>query len=149
MKIILLNDIENLGKKWEVKRVKRGYAVNHLIPRGLVKIVTPHAMKELEKQKEFETKRAEEELKATQEQASLIDGLEVVIPLKVGEEGEIYGSVTNQIIIDKLHELGFKNLKKTQVVLSTPIRELGEFPIIIRFEHNLEAEIKLIVVEEK
>lgn len=148
MKVILLRDIENFGKKWEVKRVKRGYALNYLIPRGLVKIATPHAMKNIEQQKELEAKKAEGELKTTQGQASLIDGLEIVIPLKVGEEGEVYGSVTNQIITDKLHELGFKNIKKTQVRLDTPIRELGEFPIVIRFEHNLETEIKVIVSKE-
>lgn len=149
MKAILLQDIENLGKKWDVKKVASGYARNYLIPRGLIRIATPKAMKDLEKQKEFEAKKAEEELKIVQGQASMVDGMEVTIPIKTGEEGKIFGSVTSQIIAEKLQELGFKDVKKSQIVLKKPIKELGEFPVVVKFEHNLEVEINVIVAEEK
>jgi len=148
MRVVLLEDIENLGKKYEIKEVADGYARNFLIPKGLAKPATEEAIKWAEIQKEIEEKKAEEELKKVQEFASSIEGLEVVIPVKMGEEGQLYESVNAQKISEKLKEMGFE-IKKSQILLEEPIRELGEFPIKIHFEHNLEAEIRVIIVEEK
>ena len=148
MRIILLQDIENLGKKYEIKEVKDGYARNFLIPKGLAKPATEEALKWLETQKEAEAKKAEEELKMVQERATAIDGLEVIIPVKIGEDGQLFESITSQKISEKLKELGFE-IRKTQIDLLEPIKELGEFPVKIKFEHNLEAEIRVIVMEEK
>jgi len=148
MRIILLQDVENLGKKYEVKEVADGYARNFLIPKGLAKIATKENLKWLENQKEIEVKKAEEELKKVQEIATNIDGQEIIISVKVGEEGQLFESITSQKIYEKLKELGFE-IKKSQIDLPEPIKELGEYPVKIKFEHNLEAEIKIIVVEEK
>ena len=148
MRVILLQDVENLGKKYDIKEVKDGYARNFLIPQGLAKPATEEAIIWLETQKEIEAKKAEEDLKKVQEIASAIDDQEVIIPVKVGEDSQLFESITVQKIFEKLKELGFE-IKKTQIDLKEPIKELGEFPIKIRFEHNLEAEIKVIVVEEK
>jgi large subunit ribosomal protein L9 len=148
MKVILLKDIENLGKKYEIKEVSDGYARNYLIPKKLVKVANEKNLEWLEKQKEKEEKKAEEELKKVQEAASAVDGQEVVIPVKVGEDGQLFESITIQKIYEKLKELGFE-IKKKQILLESPIKELGEFPVKIKFPHNLEAEIKVIVVEEK
>jgi large subunit ribosomal protein L9 len=148
MKVILLKDIENLGKKYEIKEVSDGYARNYLIPKKLAKVANEKNLKWLEKQKEKEEKKAEEELKKIQEAASAIDGQEIIIQVKVGEDGQLYESITAQKIYEKLKELGFE-IKRKQILLEEPIKELGEFPVTIKFPHNLEAEIKLIVVEEK
>ena len=148
MRVILLQDIENLGKEYDVKEVADGYARNFLIPKGLVKIAAKENLKWLEKQREIGTKKAEEDLKKVQEIASAVDDQEIIIPVKVGEQDELFESITAQGIAEKLKELGF-DIKKTQIALSEPIKELGEFPVKIKFEHNLEAEIKVIVVEEK
>ena len=148
MRIILLQDVENLGKKYDVKEVASGYARNFLIPKGLAKIATKENLKWLENQKEIEVKKAEEELKKVQEIATNIDGQEIIISVKVGEEGQLFESITSQKIYEKLKELGFE-IKKSQIDLPEPIKELGEYPVKIKFEHNLEAEIKIIVVEEK
>jgi len=148
MKVILLKDIENFGKKYEVKEVKAGYARNFLIPKNLAKPATKEALKWLEIQKETEVKKSEEELKKVEDFASQIDGLELSFPVKIGEKGELFESINSQKIFEKLKELGF-GIKKTQIELKEPIKELGEFPVKIHFEHNLEAEIKVIVVEEK
>jgi len=148
MRVILLKDIENLGKKYEIKEVANGYARNFLIPRGLAKKATKEALKWLKIQKEIEIKKAEEELKKFQALASAIDGQEIIIPVKIGEEGQLFESIASQKIFEKLKELGFE-VKKSQIDLLEPIKELGEFPVKIHFEHNLEAEIKVIVVEEK
>lgn len=148
MKVILLKDIKNLGKKFEIKEVADGYAKNYLIPKGLVKPATKEALEWLKVQKEILEKKAEEDLKKVQELASSIDGLEVMIPVKVNEKGQPFESITTAKISEKLQEMGFK-IKRQQINLPKPIKELGEFPIKITFEHNLEAEIKLVVVEEK
>ena len=148
MRVILLQDIEKIGKKHEVKEVKNGYARNFLIAKGLAKPATKEALKWLGLQKEIETKKAEEELKKAQQIASAIDGQEIIMPVKTGEEDQLFESITAQKISEKLKELGF-DVKKGQISLTEPIKELGEFPIKIKFEHNLEAEIKIIVTEEK
>lgn len=148
MKVILLQDIDKVGKKYEVKNVAAGYARNFLFPRDLAKSATDEALQWLEVQKELLQKKAEEELKKVQTSASDIDGLEVVIPVKIGEENQLFESITSQKISDKLKEMGHE-VKKNQILLEEPVKELGEFPVKIRFEHNLEGEIKVIVVEEK
>ncbi len=144
MRVILLQDIDKLGKKYEVKNVSDGHARNFLIPKGLAKPATEESLKWLETQKEILAKKAEEDLKTVQERASNIDGLEVVIPVKIGDEGQLYESVTCQKISEKLKELGFE-IKKSQIILEDPLKETGEFPVKVRFEHNLESEIKVIV----
>ena len=148
MKVILLQDVESLGKKYEVKEVKPGYARNFLLPEKLARPATKEALKWLGDQKEFIEKEAEEDLKKAQALASNLDGLELTIAVKVGEEGQLFESINSQKIVEKMKELGFE-VKKSQVVLENPIKELGEFSVNISLDHNLEVEIKVIVVEEK
>jgi len=148
MKVILLKDVKDLGKKFEIKEVAAGYARNFLIPQGLAKIATKDALKWLQVQKEIEEKRAEEELKKFQKKASDVDGQEIIIQVKVGEGGQLFESINVQKIAERMKEIGF-NIKKNQILLAEPIKELGEFPVKIKFEHNLEAEIKIIIIEEK
>jgi len=148
MKVLLLKDLENLGKKFEIKEVKSGYARNFLIPKGLAKPATRKTMEWVESQKEKIAQQAEEELKRIQQLASSIDGLEVIIAVKVGEDGQLFESVTLQKVYERVKELGF-DLKKNQIELQDSIKELGEFPIKIKFGHNLESEIRLIITEEQ
>jgi len=102
----------------------------------------------LEMQKEIESKKAEEALKNFQDIASAIDGREIIIPVKVGDQGQLFESISPQLISEKLKEAGF-DVKKSQIVLEETIKELGEFPVKIKFEHNLEAEIKAIITAEE
>ncbi|KPJ56712.1 hypothetical protein AMJ49_04105 [Parcubacteria bacterium DG_74_2] len=148
MKVILLQDIENLGKKYDVKEVKAGYARNFLIPKGLVKSADQASLKWLKAQKKIKLEKTEEELKQIQELASKLDGLEINIPVKIGEEKQLFESINQQKISEKLKELGF-NIKKSQIDLKEPIKEIGEFPIKLKLEHNLETEIRVIITEEK
>jgi len=148
MKVILLEDIEKIGKKHEVKEVKDGYARNFLIPKGLVKQATEEALERLEVQKEIQEKQAEEDLKTVEETVSKIDGLEVIIPVKVGDKGQLFEKIDPKDISEKIKEAGF-DIKKDQIDLEKPLEELGEFPVKLKFEHNLEADIKIIITEEK
>lgn len=148
MKVILLKDVENLGKKHDIKEVADGYARNFLLAKNLVKQATQKAIEEIKAQKELVAQKAKEELKLVQEQVSQIDGQEVEIAMKLKETGEIYGSITPFKISQALKKKGF-NIKKSQVNLKENVKKLGEYPVIITFDHNLEAEIKIRIVEEK
>lgn len=148
MKVILLQDIDKLGKKYEIKHVTDGHARNFLLPKNLIKPATEENIKWLEAQKEQIRKESEEELQGVQAVASSLDGLELMLAVKIGEKEQLFEAVNIQKIVEKLKEQGF-DIKKTQIVLKEPIKEIGEFPIKIQLGHNLEVEIKLIIVEEK
>ena len=70
------------------------------------------------------------------------------VAVKIGDEGQLFESINSQKIVDKLKEMGFV-VKKSQVKLESPIKEVGEFPISVSLNHNLEAEIKVIITAEK
>ncbi|HEX9721983.1 MAG TPA: 50S ribosomal protein L9 [Candidatus Paceibacterota bacterium] len=147
MKVILLKDVPKIGKRFDVKEVAEGHARNFLLARNLAKVATPEALEWLHMQKELLEKKAEEDLKGMQELASSLDDLEVPLPVKVGEEGQLFESINAQKVADRLKELGY-NVKKSQLKLEEPIKEVGEFPVKIELDHNLEAEIRLIITEE-
>ena len=148
MRVILLKDVDKIGKKYEVKEVKAGFARNFLIPKGLAKKADKQVLRWVEIQREIVAKKSEEDLKKVQELASNIDGQELVFQVRVGEKKQLFETITSQRISDKLKEMGFK-VKKSQIDLLAPIRQTGEFPVKVHFEHGLEAEIKVIVTEGK
>lgn len=148
MKIILLEDVEKLGKKDEVKEVANGYARNFLIPKNLAVAATKTELKKLEQRKELAAKQAEEELKTIQETATQLDGLDLEIPVRVDENKKLFGTITAAKIAEELKKKGFE-LKKNQIKLEKPIKELGDYETAIELPHNLEVKIKVIVVEEK
>jgi len=148
MKVILLKDVEKLGKRLEVKNVEKGYARNYLIPNDLARSATREALKWLDIQKEIAQNQQEGELKKIQALVAKIDGRELNFSMKVGDKGQLFESLTTQKIKDALKEKGF-DVSKEQIQLKQPIRELGEFSIKINFDHNLESIIKVIITEEK
>jgi|SRR6185436_9718943 len=148
MKVILLRDVENVGKKYEVKDVKPGHARNLLLPQNLVKPATKQNLEWLEAQKKVMEEAVTEELKQVQELASKIDGIEVAIGVKVGDDGQLFESINAAKVSEKLKEMGFE-VKKGQINLEKPIKEVGEFPVKISLDHNLEAEINIIITGEK
>jgi len=148
MKIILLKDVEKLGKRLEVKDVKRGYARNHLISNDLARPATKETLKWLDIQKEIAQNQQEGELKKIQALIAKMDGRELNFSMKVGDKGQLFESLTAQKIKDALKEKGF-DVSKEQIQLKQPIKALGEFSIKINFDHNLESIIKVIITEEK
>lgn len=148
MKVIMLQDVEGLGKKYDIKEVKPGYARNFLLPDKKARAATKEALKWLAGQKEVIEKEATEDLKKAQSLASGLDGLELSIPVKVGNEGQLFESINAQKILEKLKEMGFE-VKKSQIELESSIKDLGEFPVNIKLDHNLESEIKVIITAEK
>lgn len=147
MKVILLCDVEKLGKKNEIKDVADGYARNFLFPQKLAEPATESAVKKLEAELAAAEALAEEDLEKTEETVAILDGQEIEISVKIGEDGKLYGAITPQKIANVLEEKGFL-VKKKQVRLEGPIKETGEYDIVIEFPHGLEAKIKVIVTEE-
>ncbi|MFH1671756.1 MAG: 50S ribosomal protein L9 [Candidatus Portnoybacteria bacterium] len=148
MKVILLQNIERVGKKGDIKDIPKGYARNFLIPRNLATLATEPELEKLEEQKELEAQQAEEELILYQELAEQMEGLELEISVKASEDDKLFGAVTSATISEKLKEKGF-NVDKSQIKLENPIKEIGERDILIEFPHNLEVGIKIIISEKE
>jgi large subunit ribosomal protein L9 len=148
MKVILLEDVEKLGKRLDVKNVKNGYARNFLLPKNLVRVATKEALKWRDIQIEIKKSVDDTKLKEVQSVVSKMDGLELFFKVKIGEKGQLFESLSAQKIKDKLEEAGF-NVSKNQIDLAEPIKELGEFPVKVKFDHNLESIVKIIIMEEK
>ena len=144
MKVILLRDVENLGRKNDVKDVPSGFVRNFLIPKDLAVLATEESLTKLEKQKQLEEEKDENELKETEKLAAKLDGEEIEIITNVGDKGQLFESKNKPRLAEKLKEMGY-NIGKDQIELSSPIKETGEFPVRLKFDHNLEAEIKIII----
>lgn len=147
MKVILQQDVEDLGKKGEIKEVSDGFARNYLIPEGLAEKATEGKVEQVKKQRKKEERKKQEELEELQEKVTELDGQEVEVEVKVGEEEQLYESISAGKIQNALKEEGFE-IKRKQIDLEEPIEELGEFTVTLSFKHNLEAQIRVIVTEE-
>jgi len=142
-----LQDIEKLGKKFEVKEVADGFAKNHLLPKKMVQPATKNALIWAQTQREIAAKNEEKELIEIQKKVSALDGREFVMEVKTGEKDQLFESVNSSKIAELLKENGIDADKK-QIDLKEPIKELGDWRVKINFPHNLEAEIKITVAAE-
>jgi len=148
MKVLLIKDVYNLGRAGEVKKVADGYARNFLIPQKMAVISTAGALKQIEKIEAAAAKKREllnEEMSGIAEK---IAGLQLEFKAKIGETGKLYGSVTQQMIIDAVNDQIHANLDRHQVE-SQPLRQEGEHDVRIRLTYDLVPEIKVIVVSEE
>ena len=148
MKVIILKETEGLGKIGDVKEVAGGYARNFLIPKGIVKPMTEGAQKEAEAVKEAQAKKSEEELKSTEGIAESMEGLSLEIFAKADESGKLFGAVGQDDIAKALGEKELK-VEKNKINISEPIKEVGEYEVMISLEHGLEARVEVIVVREE
>jgi len=149
MKVILLEDVAKVGRRYEVVTVSTGFARNYLLPRGLAQSATPAALKELEKNHQEEVKKAEEELAKFQDLASRLDGLEIEVSVKVSPAGETYSAVGPQKIAQVLNSLGYEVSRQQINLLDGPIKQIGDYSVLINLRHGLEAKIRIAVVQEK
>ncbi|SRR3989339_282453 len=148
MKVILTKDIPNIGKKYDVKNVSDGYARNFLFPKKLAIVATEKEIKNLEAKKEKAKAEAEKDLTKNQEIARKLESMEIEVPAKIGKEGNLYASISSAQIAKALKEKDFE-IKKDQIKISEPIKELGEKEIVVEFPHGLEAKVKIIIAAEK
>jgi large subunit ribosomal protein L9 len=147
MKVILLKDIEKLGKTYDVVEVKDGFARNYLIPQKKAIPLTDKNLKYIEEQKKKILREKETEKKKAYELAKKLEGKSINVLMKVHDNDQLYGSVTAQKISEALEQEGFKIDKKC-IILDEPIKSLGVFDCLIRLHPEVETKIKVWVVKE-
>ncbi len=148
MEVILKEDIPNLGTMGEVVRVRDGYARNYLLPRGLVLISNKKNLKVFEHQMRVIAGQRERVMKQAQTLSEKLAALSLAIPVKIGEGGKLFGSVTNIDIEKVLRARGF-DVERRKIHLAEPIKSLGDFEVPIRLAADLTATIKVSVVSEE
>ena len=150
MQIILLQDIKGIGKKFEIKEIKDGYARNFLIPRGLAKIATNATIKELETKKSVSEKQ-EKKLKAELESlAKNLSHRNFVFSLNIGKKGEVFGSITKDDIEERINANINANLRdyiknNMEIKLEKPIKTTDEHQIEINLGKGVKTTVKVII----
>ncbi len=147
MKVILRQNFESLGQIGNVVDVKDGYARNFLIPRGVAYAALKGNMNALEEEKKIARKKIEQELASAEALAAELEKVSVTIPVQVGEEDKIFGSVTNQMIADALKEKNYE-IDRRKIEIEEPIKALGIYGIKVKLHPNVDAKIKVWVVRE-
>ena len=147
MKVILRKDFESLGHIGDLIEVKEGYARNFLIPRKIVYTALAGNLKALKEEKQNLARKSEHELKAAEILAAELEKVSVTIPVQVGEEDKIFGSVTNQMISDALSEKDYK-IDKRKIEIEESIKTLGIYSVNIKLHTNISSKIKVWVVRE-
>jgi len=148
MKIILREDVENLGKAGEVVKVADGYGRNYLIPRQLALPADVRNMKALEHDRMVIETRAKKARKTAEGIAASISGMSLSISARAGEEGKLFGAVTSRDIAEALDAKGIKVDRKA-VQLEEPIKQLGDFKVKIRIAAEVVPEISVSVIAEE
>ncbi len=149
MEIILKQDVANLGYKDDIVKVKNGYANNYLIPQGMAIIATPSARKVLAeniKQRAFKEEKIRKDAEAMQ---SALNGKSVKLIAKVGENGQLFGSITNQQVAEALKEQHNYDVDRKHIVVDgDKIKSIGEYTALVNIHREIKAEVKIEVVAE-
>jgi len=144
-KLILLEDVEDLGHAGDTVKVAPGYARNYLLPKGLAAKITPGAMRQLEARREQIEARRRTELEQAQATAAKIAELELSIPMQAGDDDRLFGSVTPHLLMEELAKAGL-TIEAKRIRLDQPIKTLGEFKVEIKLHAEVMATLKVWVV---
>lgn len=149
MKIVLKEDIEKLGKQGEIREVSDGYARNFLLPKGLVEVATPAAIKLAEKLKKQRFEEQAKKIKELEKMANGIKGIKIEIKAKAKEDGKLFGSVKAETIAEELNKKVKAEFTKEMIQIDEPIKKIGDYPIKIKISKDIEIEINLSIKQEK
>ncbi len=147
MKIVLRQDVDNLGDRGQVVSVKNGYARNFLFPKGLAFEATPGNMRTIELQKKTWAVREAKEEGDAKKIATAMEGTKVTISKRAGEHDALYGSVTNAEIAELLAAKGF-DVDRRRIMIKDPIKTLGSFKVPVKIHRQVVAEVEVEVVPE-
>ena len=145
--VLLREDIDNLGARGEVVRVKAGYARNYLLPRKLAVEATASNVKQIEQERAALLKREAKERATAEGQAERLRALRLSFERKVGEHGILYGSVTSMDIAEALKEKGYE-VDRRRITLREPIKETGDFTVSVRLHREVTVELPITVSAE-
>lgn len=149
MKVILIQDVPNLGKVGSIKTVADGYARNFLIPRGLAHPATTSEVKQLDQYKHAAAKQATLALENAQALAERISQLTLTFKAHAGEGTKLYGSITTADIADKLSEALGKEFDRRKIQLESPLRQIGTHHIPIRLTADIIPELVVVIEREE
>lgn len=150
MQVILLQDVEKVGKKGEVAEVAEGYARNYLLPRKLAEVATPGRIAQVRKIMEEKAAAARREAERANETRELLAKTVLTIPAPVGTGERLFGSVTNQDIAAAIWAARRIRVDKRNVELEEPIKMVGTYLVKVDVHPSVEpAEVKVIVVPEE
>jgi len=147
LKIILKQDVKDLGKKGEVVKVADGYARNYLIPKNLGLQMSKKNLNVYEHEKKQDVIREKKKIRASQELAEKISALSLTISVKAHDDENLYGSITEKDITAAIEKAGF-SVSKQQIVMDSHIKKLGVYTVPVKVYKDIEAKIKVWVVKE-
>ena len=148
MQIILLQDIEKVGDKHEIAKVKNGYARNYLIPQGMAVIANGQNMKKLDTLKEKAAQEENAKLDVYKEMAVKLEGQTLKISVKAGTSGKIFGSVNNTQVVNAIKE-GFDiEVERRKVQLPDDISDIGTYVAVINLHEQVKANVNLELIQD-
>ena len=147
MKIILLQDVANLGEEGQVVDVKNGYGRNYLIPNKMARLATPNAIKAWEEERRQSARKLAQKKEDAQNLAKEIESLELVVTAKVGEESRIFGSVTSQDLAVALATHGI-TIERKNIQIDDDIKTLGVYSASVRVHPEVTCTVKVRVDPE-
>ena len=145
---ILLKDVEGVGEKGTVVDVSKGYLRNFLIPRKLAQPATRNAVDAARRKADADERAAQDAVNRAQEYADLLNRTVLTISQQAGEDGRLFGSVTNQDIADAIREARDIRVDKRKVHLEDPIKHVGTYMVVVEVADGVTATIKTMVVEQ-
>jgi large subunit ribosomal protein L9 len=148
MEVILRDHVEHVGRRGEIVKVADGYARNYLLPRKLALVATDGNKKWVERERKLVEARESEERAAAEAIATRLGALEVSIARKVGENDQLYGSVTNGDIGDLLKAKGF-DVDRRKILLPDPLKTLGETSVPVKLHRDVTAQVRVAIVKEE
>ena len=142
---ILLDDVESLGQRGAVVEVSKGYLRNYLIPRKLAQPATTGALNAVRQRVEAAERAAREAIEKASENAAMLSRTVLTISQQAGDDGRLFGSVTNQDISDAIKEARGLRLDKRRIHLEDPIKNVGTYMVVVEVSDGVTATIKTIV----
>jgi len=146
---ILLDDVESLGERGAVVEVSKGYLRNYLIPRKLAQPATAGALNAVRQRVEAAERAAREAVEKASENAAMLSRTVLTISQQAGDDGRLFGSVTNQDIVDAIREARGLKLDRRRVHLEDPIKNVGTYMVVVEVSDGVTATIKTIVSAAK
>lgn len=147
MKLILMQDVDKLGHAGDIVNVKEGYARNFLLPNNKAKAATPGNMKLLDARKKKEDLENERKAEAARALANKLSNISLTISMEAGEEDKLFGSVTGEIISDRLKDEGIE-IDKKDIVIEEPIKKLGVYQVAARIHPMVKATLRVWIVKK-
>ncbi|HWO00248.1 MAG TPA: 50S ribosomal protein L9 [Blastocatellia bacterium] len=147
MDVLLCEDVDNLGERGQVVRVRAGYGRNYLLPQKMAIEATTGNKRLIEEQQRVLAKRENREKASAQGEASNLEGLELVFERRVGEHGILFGSVTALDVAEALKEKGY-TVERRRIGLRDHIKEVGEYDVVIKLHRDVTPTVKVKVFKE-